>query len=127
MVDVELLLTGWLGTQLDPIRVLTNTPADLERILPVVQVQRIGGPTLRFRDGPLVDVYTYAADRVSSQALAIRVQDLMLHYLPGVTASGGRVQRVECTVGPQWLPYDDPAVSRTQATYAPAVWPVATG
>jgi hypothetical protein len=127
MVDVELLLTGWLTAQLDPIRVVTNTPADLERILPVVQVERVGGPTLQFRDAPLVYVYTYAAERADTQALAIRVQDMMLHHLPGVTTSGGRVQHVACPVGPQWLPYDDPAASRTQATYALAVRPVATG
>lgn len=127
MVDAELLLTGWLAARLDPIRVLTLTPANLEQILPVVQVERVGGPTLQFRDAPLVYVYTYAATRADTQALAIRVQDLMLHHLPGAVAAGGRVQHVTCPVGPLWLPYDDPAVSRTQATYAMAVWPVATG
>jgi len=127
MVNVELLLTGWLRERLEPVRVVTNTPADLERVLPVVQVERVGGPTQRHVDGPLVYIYTYGTSRLLTLELAHGVQALMLHHLPGVTASGGRVQNVECPVGPQWLPYDNPAVQRTQATYALAVRPVATG
>ncbi|MGW1998151.1 phage tail termination protein [Embleya sp. NPDC001921] len=127
MVNAELLVTGWLRGLLDPIRVVTNTPADLEQILPVVQVERVGGPTLRFSDGPLLYIYTYDTSRLLAVELAIRVQDLMLHHLPGVTAAGGRVQTVGCPIGPQWLPYDNPNVNRTQATYATAIRPVATG
>jgi len=127
MVDSELLVTSAARVWLTGVRVVTNTPANLETVMPLVQFERVGGPTMRFRDGPLMYAYTYAATRLLAQELAIRVQDFMLHHLPGTTAEGGRVQQVTCPVGPQWLPYDNPAVQRTQATYALAVRPVATG
>lgn len=116
--DVEALLVGWLGAQLT-VRTCTELPADLTGALPVVQVDRIGGAD---RDVSLdiatVDVDCYALGRLAAAQLAARARTALLHALPGTTAAGGVVVRVQTLSAPASRPYDTTsAVHRCGGSY----------
>lgn len=108
--DVELLLTGWLRTALivgpattGP-RVVRRLPGNLEQVLPVVQVTRIGGGrTQQMLDRPRVDVDVFALSDEAASDLARRVEAL-LPSLRGVTTGGGTVGWVGIETGASWKP-----------------------
>lgn len=112
--DVEVVLTAWLAARLS-VRTCTETPADLDAILPVVQIERIGGGTERFSDHPRVSVDVYAPSADASMALARQVQEALMS-LRG-DAAGAVVRDVRCDSGPSRRPYVNPAVDRRGATY----------
>lgn len=108
--DVELLLTGWLRTALiippattGP-RVVRRLPGNLEQVLPVVQVTRIGGGRdQQVLDRPRVDIDYYAlTDEQASDGA--RLLESLLPTLRGVTASGGTVGWVGIETGASWRP-----------------------
>lgn len=110
--DVELMLTGWLRAELAGPRVVTDLPGNLEEVLPVVQVTRIGGPRLQVTlDNPRVDLDVFAGTRTAAADLARRVESL-LPAMRGVTASGGVVGRVVVETGASWRPDFNPRVRR---------------
>lgn len=118
-VDVEALLIPWLASTLT-VRAVTDLPADLADVLPVVQVVRIGGPdddNLSRYDMPTVDVDCYDADRAKASALAGRVHDALRITLPGLTVGAGTVTKVQTITGPSWRPYDDTLLRRIGASY----------
>lgn len=117
--DVERLLVTYLGTALGGVRVLTDTPSNLEKILPVVQVTRFGGVDVAPGiDRPIVDVDAYAATRAAASELAERVRYALLYRLPGTTVGGVGFPRVDTLTGPSWRPYDNSALRRFGASYA---------
>lgn len=119
------MVVAALSGVLDPaVRLVTATPSDLEGQLPLVQVERVSGPTERFRDLPLLYVSAFEVTREAASDLALVVDDAVLHKLPGATAGGGRVQNVEGQTGPRWIPYDNPNVWRYQAIYSLTIIPV---
>lgn len=125
MVDAELVVVTALGAVLDPaVRIVTELPADLEQQVPLVQVERVSGASERFRDLPLMYLSAFAASRAAASALAVAVDDAVLHRLPGTTVTGGRVQDADGRTGPRWIPYDNPGVWRYQAIYSLIVIPV---
>lgn len=108
--DVELLLTGWLRTALiippattGP-RVVRRLPGNLEQVLPVVQVTRIGGGRVQqVLDQPRVDIDYYAlTDEAASDGA--RLVESLLPTLRGVTTGGGAVGWVGIEVGASWKP-----------------------
>jgi hypothetical protein len=115
--DVEQLLVDYLDGVLDE-RVLTDLPANLDDILPVVRITRVSGADNDFKlDRPIVDVDAYASDRAGAFGLARRVQALLRFELPTVTCPGGVVTAVSTIVGPRWLPDTNTNLRRVQATY----------
>lgn len=116
-LDVERLLVPWLAAHLD-VRVVTDIPADLARVLPVVQLARIGGtdstPTL---DVALMDVDCYTAGRAASFELAERVREALRFALPGQQLAAAYIPKVATALAPAWRPYDNTNVRRVGASY----------
>jgi hypothetical protein len=115
--DIEQLLVEYL-TSVTTERVLTDLPANLDEILPVVRLTRVSGADDDYKlDRPIVDVDVFASDRAGAFALARRVQALLRFELPTVTCPGGVVTNVSTIVGPRWLPDTNTNLRRVQATY----------
>lgn len=116
-VDVERLLVQWLGSQLN-CRVVTDLPADLEKRIPLLQIQRIGGADLRpGLDSVGLDVDAYGPDRESTAALAEQVRHALRFVLPGTEIEGAVFTRVDTTEAPSFRPYDNTDLRRFGATY----------
>lgn len=115
--DVEAELNAWLEAQLSVVHV-TDLPANLTDILPVNQVQRIGGDDDSIRlDRALVTVDSYAADRVGASLLARQTRDKLVVTLRGVQTTAAVFGRVSTISAPAWRPYENPALRRMGATY----------
>jgi hypothetical protein len=116
---VEVLLIPWLAEQIG-VRCLTDLPADLQQVLPIVQVVRVGGPSHddnpRF-DMPTVSVDCFAEDRNSATGLALDVDEAIREVLPGQTTGGATVTRVQSITGPHWVPYDDTNLRHFNQSY----------
>lgn len=116
--DVEIELVAWLGAQLGGVRVCTELPADLGAVLPVVQVQRVGGDDDTFRlDRALVDVDVYAATRADASTLARQVRDDLVMNLRGTSTAAAAFGLVATVAAPQWRPYENINLRRLGATY----------
>lgn len=116
---VELMLHDFLVAAVG-VRVCTELPADLQDVLPVVQVVRIGGPhddNDPFLLIPTVSVDCFADDRLAAITLADQVDRAMRKTLPGAQVHGASVGLVRTLTGPSWRPWDDTAVRRYGATY----------
>jgi hypothetical protein len=117
--DIEILLVAYLHTKTS-LRVVTDLPANLDEILPVIRVTRISGADRDYRlDRPIVDVDVFAADRAGASALSGQVRDLLrnqLQYGDAVQPTGV-VTSVETIAGPRWLPDPNTSLRRFNATY----------
>lgn len=115
--DIEIELVAWLGTQLT-VRHVTELPANLADILPVNQLQRVGGGDDGIRlDRALVDVDTYAATRDAASTLARQTRDELVVNLRGVMTDSAVFGRVSTVSAPSWRPYENTALRRMGATY----------
>ncbi len=122
MIDVELWLRDWLATEFS-VRTVTELPANLQDVVPLIQVGRIGGGNHYTIDRPTVDVVCFTATfpnalagadgRDAARKFAERVRDGMYFRLPGTLP----VTSVATVAAPAWRPYDDPAVRCYGATY----------
>lgn len=116
--DVEALLIGWLSPALG-VRCVTDLPANLQSVLPIIRVTRSGGgESLPTFEEPIVDVDCFATDRAGASLLARRAHDALTLRLPGFTAAGAVVCRVDTLTGPSWRPYDDSSLRRFGADYS---------
>ncbi|MFI9237821.1 hypothetical protein [Streptomyces sp. NPDC053079] len=121
--DAEAALIAWLPRLLDGMRVCTDTPANLETVLPLVRLYRSGGTDDGFRlDAAVVEVDVFAGTRAQAVALAARLRALLLEHLPGstISAATGDVVVTACstTAAPAVRPWTNPAVVRVGATYS---------
>lgn len=108
---------AWLKAQLN-VRHLTDLPANLTEVLPINQVQRIGGDDDSIRlDRALVTVDSYAADRAAASLLARRTRDKLVNQLRGVQTAAAVFGRVSTLSAPAWRPYENPNLRRMGATY----------
>ena len=115
--DAEAELNAWLEAQLDVVHV-TDLPANLTDILPVNQVQRIGGDDDSIRlDRALVTVDSYAAGRAAASLLARQTRDKLVVALRGVQTANAVFGRVSTISAPAWRDYENPALRRMGATY----------
>jgi hypothetical protein len=99
---------------------VTDLPANLADVLPVIQVDRIGGgDDVISIDHATVDVDVYAADMASAEDLAEQVRMLLRTDLPGRLVADGSavVSRVRTITGPNRLPYDNTGLTRIGAAY----------
>jgi len=101
------------------VRVVTELPADLADVAPLIQVVRIGGPS--DDEDPRVQIPTvsidyFAADRGAATDLAEAV-DLSIRRLAGTVLAGAAMGKVRTLTGPSWRPWDDLTVRRFGATY----------
>ncbi|MFE3122362.1 hypothetical protein ACFXHD_02960 [Streptomyces hydrogenans] len=116
--DLEIELVAYLAGR-RATRVLTELPANLGDILPVVQVQRLpGGGDDGFRlDRALASIDVYAATRGDASTLAELVRDDLINHLPGTQTARAVFGRVATVSAPAWRPYENPGLRRSGATY----------
>jgi hypothetical protein len=118
VIDVELWLHDWLATEFG-VRVVTELPANLQDVVPVIQVGRVGGGNRYTIDRPTVDVVCFTSSlsggdgRNAARKFAELVRDAMYFRLPGTLP----VTSVATVSAPAWRPYDNPAVRCYGATY----------
>lgn len=111
--DTESVLVHAAQDQFTTARVCTDLPADLADVLPVIQVDVIGGQDLQVAvDRATVDFDCYGLDRIAARALAHQVWDWLRFTLPGSTVDGALISRVNTINQPNWVPYDDTNVRR---------------
>ncbi|MFE4857384.1 hypothetical protein [Streptomyces sp. NPDC056670] len=117
--DVEIELVAWLSAQRGGgVTVLTELPANLGDLLPVVQVQRVGGDDDTFKlDRALVDVDVYAPTRAGASLLARQVRDDLVMKLRGTSTAAAVFGLVTTVSAPQWRPYENINLRRLGATY----------
>lgn len=116
-VDVEAELVAWSKTELDA-RVVTDLPANLVDVLPVVQFQRVGGDddTIRL-DRAFVEVNVYAETRQAASQLMASVRSLLLTQLRGTTTPAAVFTSARTISAPAWRPYENPALRRFGASF----------
>jgi hypothetical protein len=117
--DIELLLTSYLATKTGE-RAVTELPAELDSILPVIRVTRISGADEDFHlDYPVVDVDVFATDRAGAQQLSDQIRHALRWDLPTVDCvqDAGVVTSVRTINAPRWLPDSNTNLRRYNASY----------
>lgn len=115
--DAELLLIGLLRAMDVTWRVVTDLPAAMEAVLPVIQVTRIGGARFSsILDRPRMDIDVYAATRSAASAAGRKIQSKM-PTVRGTTASGWVITDVQEELGLSWRPDRNENVRRMGLVY----------
>lgn len=111
---IEDLLPPALRTAFPGVRVVTETPANLVAVLPLIQVTGIGGSGNAYDfENPRADLDVFAATRGDARHLAQQVHDWLLRNLPGQTlGAGSAVLTVTEFMAPTWTPYDNTNLRR---------------
>ncbi|MFF3928282.1 hypothetical protein ACFYZP_08240 [Streptomyces hirsutus] len=116
-MDVEAELVAWLKGQLS-VRVVTDLPANLGEIAPVVQIHRIGGDDDGIRlDRAIVDLDAFAPTRPAASQLMTRARGALLGKLRGVTTSTAVFTRARTISAPSWRPYENSTLRRFGSTF----------
>lgn len=118
--DVELALTGWIRTRFG-VATCTELPSNLGSVLPIVQVEHIGGLGSRFSASPRVDVDVYAATYEATRDLAQSIHGALVMLRGTVGELVIRDVRVDTL--PSRRPYDNPAFRRVGVSYTVSVRP----
>ncbi|MCF0087164.1 MULTISPECIES: hypothetical protein [unclassified Streptomyces] len=116
--DVEQAVALWLRFRHSGVRVVNELPADLEKKLPLLQVQVTpgGGDTGGVDGETLVDVDAFAGTRTQMWDLARAARTSML-ALAGQYIGGLVIDTVSTDVRPAPVDYGNPALRRAVATY----------
>lgn len=121
--DVELVLMDLFAdiAATAAATIVTNLPAALQEVLPIIRVRRLGGTDDRWTDKPRVDVQVYSAvtpapgGRTAAVQLAATLQARLLSW-PRTTPHGV-IDYASTEVGPQEIPYEDQDIRLITATY----------
>ncbi|MEV0526637.1 hypothetical protein AB0I66_24650 [Streptomyces sp. NPDC050439] len=115
--DIEQAAALWLRPRHLGVRVVNELPADLDKKLPLVQVQVTpGGGEDNTTGVTLLDVETFASSRTAMWDLARAVHTSML-ALAGRSSGGLVIDTVSSDMRPAPVPYGNPALRRAVATY----------
>ncbi|MDX3044106.1 hypothetical protein PV383_44140 [Streptomyces caniscabiei] len=115
--DLEQAATVWLRSRHTGVRVVQELPADLDKKLPLLQVQVTPGGGEDSTTGvTLIDVDAFAATRGGMWQLANAARTSML-ALAGQYVGGLVIDSVTTDVRPAPVPYGNPALRRAVATY----------
>ena len=115
--DLEQATAVWLRSRHPGVRVANELPADLEKKLPLVQVQVTPGGGEDVTTGvTLLDVETFAATRGQMWDLARQVHTSML-ALSGQYVGALVIDAVSSDSRPAPVDYGNPALRRAVATY----------
>jgi len=112
--EIESVLAPWAESTFD-VWSAAETPPEMEKRLPVIRVERLGGSDERFTLHPRVAVDVFAATADEARTLAGRVRDALL-FLRG-PVNGAVVRDVRCDSGPSRQPWANEAIHRRGATY----------
>jgi hypothetical protein len=124
--DIELVLNPWLSAQLLSVygvtaRVASETPENLESVVPFVRLYRVTGSDKAYPmilDQATISVDSFGADRASASQVGRQVHALLYSSAQGSAINGAAVGGVITIAGPRWLPYSDLNIRRYNATYA---------
>ncbi|MEW1568319.1 hypothetical protein AB0454_35745 [Streptomyces sp. NPDC093509] len=115
--DLEQAAALWLRGRHTGTRVTNELPADLEKKLPLVQVQVTpGGGEDGVTGVTLLDVETFGATRTAMWDLALAVHTSML-ALAGHRSNGLVIDSVSTDARPAHVDYGNPQLRRSVATY----------
>jgi hypothetical protein len=115
--DIEALLVAYLADRTGR-RVVTDLPADLTELLPIIRVACGSGQDDTFRlDHSIVDVDVFGADRADASAAAGEVREWLLTDLHTGRQPLGMVTGVRTVMKPRWLPDTNPGLRRFTASY----------
>ena len=118
LASAETLIRDWLAAVFPSARVVTELPANLADVLPVIQVTRFGGSDdFLTLDSANVDIDTFGVSRDAARSLSEQVRSAVRLHLPGYSANGGAVQSVTTISAPRWVPYDNTSLRRFTAAY----------
>lgn len=106
--DVQRVLVAALEELVGAGRVAIETPTDLASRLPFVRVVRTGGSAGRVSAIPSVDVDVFAGSYLAAEQLAEQVREFLVGPPPGPVL----LDRVDCTIFPRELPWDDDGLVR---------------
>src|SRR5690625_2300331 len=117
-VPAETVLVEYLTGKFPDAFVCTETPDNLEEVLPAIQVERIGGTdSVITLDVARVDVDVCAASREYAPNLSEEVRSLLRNDLIGQTVAGAVVADVTTTVAPTKQFWVSSSLRRFAATY----------
>ncbi|MDH6625726.1 alkanesulfonate monooxygenase SsuD/methylene tetrahydromethanopterin reductase-like flavin-dependent oxidoreductase (luciferase family) [Streptomyces sp. LBL] len=114
MPDIEAVLPHWAESTFGVFSA-SETPGDLEELLPVIRIERGGGDDERFSVHPRVYVDVFAATADEARTLANSLRDALLALRGPV--NGAVIRHVRCDSGPSRQPWANEAVHRRGATY----------
>ncbi|MFB7115742.1 hypothetical protein [Streptomyces sp. NPDC056291] len=120
MADIEAVLNPWAEATFGVFSA-AETPADMEKRLPVIRIERVGGAEARFSGSPRVAVDVFGSTADEARTLANRVRDALL-FLRG-PVGGAVIRDVRCDSGPTRQPWANEAVHRRGATYTVSLRP----
>lgn len=112
--DIESVLAPWAEATFGAFG-CAETPADLEDVLPVIRVERVGGADERFSMRPRIAVDVFAATADEARTLAGHVRDALL-FLRGPVGAAV-IRDVRCDSGPSRQPWANEAIHRRGAAY----------
>lgn len=117
MADIEYAATLWLRAQHPDVRVVNETPSDLEKTLPLLCVRVVpGGGDDGVSGESVLDVESFAGSRTAMWQLADSAHESML-ALRGRPSGGLVIDDVTTDALPGFVTYNNPAVRRAVATY----------
>jgi hypothetical protein len=120
-VDAVQVARTYLAGVFTAARVLTELPADLGDVLPVIRVSRIGGNKIEYvLDFANLDIDIYD-DPKTIHEQAEQVRKSLLVDAEGQQAAGGFIAGVEEISGPKVVPYDNTALRRISTTFRIAI------
>lgn len=120
LASAESLVRDWLATQFTDCRVVTELPANLASVVPLIQVVRFGGADEFITiDTANIDIDVFASSRTEARLISEEVRTAVRLYLPGYIGygAGGAVQSVTTISAPRWVPYDNTSLRRFTAAY----------
>lgn len=115
------LIADWLKTRMAPDvnNFATQLPYNLTFVMPLVVVERIGGPDrILGVDEPTLDIDVFQPNQDAAIDLGEDVRQLVRLHLPGQILPGGvAVKSVGTNSGPAPAPWDNTQIRRISATY----------
>lgn len=122
---VEALLIPWYTQQLTGVRVVSETPSDLQAQAPLVRLVSVGGAADRSVPNRLRVIrwtaHCFADSPLDTQGLAERVYALTLGPLRGASLTGATVSMTDVVAAPAWVGYADPLIRQYVASYSATV------
>lgn len=116
-VDAAQLAHDILASALTGTRIVGETPANLQDVLPVVQVLRVGGPDDGvILDMPTIAVHAFAATQQAANALCAQA-GTAFRDARGQVVNGAVATKVRKLGGPNWAPYTNQAVKHAVSLY----------
>jgi len=119
-VSAESVLVAWLSSAFPDVRVVTETPANLADVVPLIRVSRFGGVDEQIWtfDNPTMDFDCYDTGRIAARDLAYQVRRSLRRDLPGQIVAGAFVLSCRTLSGPAWTPYDNTTSDLRRFTYS---------